>query len=530
MMKYILTLLLLAPLMAISQQWVDATGDTIRVVKVTRTSSTPVYGVVAVKDSTVSFKMTVPVFGTTSAPFTYTYDSVVVIKKVTPVPVDPPPPTGQTFAFNVTQKPFTNVAVPGGKLETWSEQWNVNPGYNKQDGYFRFSWSMLEGAQGQYTFDVFKRQAEMVFARGGRFSFGIMTHYPDAVAPHRLNYDGGYSVYPQYLHDLMQAEPVKDWRASNGAWVPNWNSPAYHERLLALHKALDAYIKQQGWQDRIAYVDIRGYGAFGEWHSYTIADQMSQYPAGTRATEASLRKIVDAHVQGFPDYPLVAMVSAFDCNRLGNTMNPPGIAAYILRASNRWGKLGWRRDNWGATDDYIAQYTVRNTYVVDGMRLDTAIMNRWKYAPVVGEPCCNNNYSQLVAQLKQAGATSLGNGNYTANSTTRPNLIAAGEAIGSRLTIASGSFKDGEVTIEWNNLGNVPLYEAFNVMVELRQGSSIVWSTSAPLVQVLPGKTVQVIRGGAVPRGTFELHIFVKNNYRSYPLGITSSKVAEVRL
>lgn len=421
--------------------------------------------------------------------------------------IDNPPPVTGSFEYTPPTPTYTG-AVPGGKLETWSEQWLTDPGYSKQDGYFRFSWSMLEGAQGQYTFDKFDQQAQLVFNRGGRFGFGIMTHYPDAVIPHRLNYDGGYAVYPQYLHTLMQSESVKDWKASNGAWVPNWNSEAYITRLLALHKALDAHIKSKGWADRISYVDIRGYGAFGEWHSYTIADQMSQYPSGTRATEASLKRIIDAHTEGFPDFPLVALVAAFDAGRLGNTMNPPGVAHYVLTTSNRWGKLGWRRDNWGATDDYLRQYTSGNTYVVNGMRLDTAIMNRYKYAPVVGEPCCHNTYSQLATQLKQAGATSLGNGNISVNSTTRANMKAAADAIGSRLAIKLVKYENGKLYLHWTNTGTAPLYEAFNV---------VIGNVSVPLPKVLPGETVvQEING--VPYG--DMLIEVKNNYRKYPLEV----------
>ena len=38
-----------------------------------------------------------------------------------------------------------------------------------------------------------------------------MTVYPDGRPENGLtSYDGGYSAYPQYLHNLMKAEAVKE--------------------------------------------------------------------------------------------------------------------------------------------------------------------------------------------------------------------------------------------------------------------------------------------------------------------------------
>lgn len=547
-MKKILFFLLLLPLFTVAQQeWIDATGDTIRVERITKTSTSPVWGVVGVKDSTYSVRVTVPVFGTTYVNYTYSYDTVVVRKKqtqptnpgpVTPPPVTNPPIAGTEFKFSITQQPLANMSARQfAGLEQWNDQNYAAPTVRKQDKYFRFSWSMLESGKDQYVWTKFDQEMNDAIDKGQKFSFGIMTHYPDAVSPHRLNYDGGYAVYPLYLHNMMQAEPVKDWKASNGAWVPNWNSEAYITRLLALHKAIDRHMKETVYKgvrysDNINYIDIRGYGAFGEWHSYTIVGDVSQYPSGTRATLASLKRIVDAHTEGFPDYPLVVLVAAFDADRLGNTKNPAGIASYVLRARNKWGLIGWRRDNWGATDSYLKQYTSGNTKVVDGMRLDTAIMNRWKYAPVVGEPCCNANYADLKNQMLQAHAVSVGNGNYSSgDATMKNNVLAAGNASGHLITITGGSFKGGTITVDWENKGNTPSYEAWEVYFELRQGSTVKWSgksAHSPTMK-LPGTWSTTDSFTGLPTGEFDLHVVVKNSVRTYLLPI-SSKVATIKL
>ena len=34
-------------------------------------------------------------------------------------------------------------------------------------------------------------------------------------------------------------------------------------------------------------------------------------------------------------------------------MNPAEVGNYALTTRNAWGPLGWRRDQWGATDNYL---------------------------------------------------------------------------------------------------------------------------------------------------------------------------------
>ncbi len=446
--------------------------------------------------------------------------------------------SAQTSNLNFSVIPYSDPDLnrPGGGAEQWNDQNLVNipvEGSNTRrlDKYFRFSWSMLEGAQGQYIWTKFDQEINDAISKGQKFSFGIMTHYPDAVSPHRLNYDGGYSVYPQYLHNLMQAEPVKDWRASNGAWVPNWNSESYITRLLALHQAINNHIMTGSYngvayRDVINYIDVRGYGAFGEWHSYTIVDNMSQYPAGTRATTTSLNRIIDTHIDGFPSFPLVMLVSAFDGNRLGNTMNPPEVAYHALTRRNNWGLLGWRRDNWGATDAYLRSYTDQNTITVNGMRLDTAIMNRWKYAPIVGEPCCNANYADLENQVRRYRAVSFGNGNFSPNSTINPNIRAASKAAGYRIILEGGNVPSSvstgtsfAVNLLWKNVGITQSYEDWNVRYELKNSAgSAIWSGSSSfqIKMFLPqsnatSHTDNITLPGSVPTGSYTLTVKVSD-------------------
>jgi hypothetical protein len=103
----------------------------------------------------------------------------------------------------------------------------------------------------------------------------------------------------------MQSESVKDWRTGS-TWTPNYNSPSYLTWLLDLNKAINAHIEATTYngvkyKDVVNCIDIRGYGAWGEWHSgYTPNNQVSDYPAGTFPTVATLKAIVDATSRDFP--------------------------------------------------------------------------------------------------------------------------------------------------------------------------------------------------------------------------------------
>ena len=56
----------------------------------------------------------------------------------------------------------------------------------------------------------------------------------------------------------------------------------------------------------------------------------------------------------------------------------------ILTTRNNWGPIGWRRDQWGATDSYLKDYLENNNRSFGGITFKTLIMERWKTAPVTG--------------------------------------------------------------------------------------------------------------------------------------------------
>ena len=457
----------------------------------------------------------------------------------------------QTTSLSFTSIPVADpdLNAPGRGVEQWHDRNDVNvpiEGTNtpRLDIYFRFVWTRIEGPTlGSYTWNYFDSLVNYAIVRKQKMSFGIMQLYPGgAVQDGLVSFDGGLASYPLYLHALMQSETVKDWRTGT-VWTPNYNSTNYQNRLLALHQAIDAHIKSTSfngvpYQNVISCVDIRGYGAWGEWHSgYTINNLVSDYPAGTFPTVASLKKIVDAHTQGFPDFPLVAMIAAFDANWLQNTMNPPEIAYYVLTQRNNWGLIGWRRDQWGATDSYISSYLDNNTRTFGGLVFKDSIMVRWKSAPITGEPpgWNPNGFADLERQVALYHAASFGNGNYgvTPTTTIKTRVRGASKLCGYRLILEGGSLtlngNNLTVALNWKNIGQAPTYENWNVEFELKNSNNqTVWSGQSQFKpkRFLPSSTATVVTDNftSLPAGTFNLNIIIKdpNGYRDpLPLAIT---------
>src|SRR4030095_1661693 len=129
----------------------------------------------------------------------------------------------------------------------------------------------------------------------------------------------------------------------------------------------------------IYYVDIRGYGDFGEWHTYPWTNTE---PAGRKATSATLKTFIDMNLAAFPNYPNVILAGAYDGGNASVT--PPDVTYYALTATNAWGAIGWRRDNWGDPGTSIMLDNNGGSY--NSTAFAPLIMAKYKNALVVGEP------------------------------------------------------------------------------------------------------------------------------------------------
>jgi hypothetical protein len=420
-----------------------------------------------------------------------------------------------------------------------------------QDVYKRsgLRWDELEKEENQYDFRPLDLLFRDAIQKRQKVGFGIMTQLPGQQDGPRDR--GAAYGYPTYLHRRMQSAPEdqRDYISplDPSFWVPNYNSAHYLSRFEALLRAIARHIDTasfQGTPYRYAwgYADIRGYGSWGEWHMVSAAESAASFPRGRRPTAASLKRIIDAHARAFQDVPLVAIISVFDAERLRNTLVPAEVGYHALTLSNRWGKIGWRRDNWGWTDEYLRYWMDLNTGVYRGMRFDTAIMNRWKYAPVIGEGPCGGTakggpcpFYDMPRQVRYYHASMIGNGNFCGeqhDARGRDSMRMAWKLSGYRISlkqvVLDRQVKAGHpfrVRGDWQNTGVAPLYEHWDAWFELedRKTGRKAWSgkSTHSLRLRIPAKNPYVLRDNfnlpkSLEPGTYRLVLTMKdpNGYR----------------
>lgn len=436
--------------------------------------------------------------------------------------------------------PLSNTDLkqtPGRGAEQWHDRKDVNvptEGINLTpfDVYYRRTWNWFEGdTENSWNFDWLRTRVTDAINKKQTFHFGIMSLYMGVDGnTGGVQIGGNWSAVPRYLITKMQSENPKSW-VYGGNHIPNWNSPYYHARCLALNQAVNNWIQTTvisgvAVKHVVGIIDIRLYGNWGEWHSaFGDGFTTNQYPSGTFPTAASLKKIVDSHTQGFPNNPLVAMIAAFDANWLNNTNNPPEIAHYILNvAKNNWGPIGWRRDQWGATDQYLKDYLENNNRSFNGgPAFKGPIMSRYQVAPITGEPPAWNpgDYFDLERQIKLYHATSFGNGNYgvTPNTTIKNRVRAASKLCGYRFKVISANVgpvtADGKlpITMNWQNIGNGNCWQDWNIVYEL-VGTNFLAVSKHKLKFFQPGEPLAVVESfplTGVAAGTYPLRFSVED-------------------
>lgn len=445
------------------------------------------------------------------------------------------PPTSGTYPFNLTKNTASKMRHFAG-FENWNGQNYASFTGGWKDLYFRFCVTdVLQGSNANVSWTRFDREIQKAIIQGAGFSFGFMTVCDSDDFLAMENFDGASSRVPRKWIDEMRAESVKPF-IRNGMHIPNSNSPSFNNNMANFLKLVNTHIETTSfngvkYKDVINYIDIRWYAQWGEWHWGGLFDNVSQFPAGTRPTVDSYKKIIDAHCNAFPNYPLTVLFAGFDANWLPHTMTPPEITSYLLTKTNAWGKIGWRRDQWGQTDNYIRDYLENNTRSFgDSGPFNQIIMERWKYAPVVGEPYGPGaNLSDLRNQVIKYHATSIGNGNYPNNSGSQTQFKAAAEEAGAKISLTKGQLKvstafDFDITMTVENFGICPVYnDRLNIVYELRDsGGNVKWTSNSNWKPVLKIPGTYVIsdhyKVTTVGAGTYSLTGVIKDNYRALPL------------
>lgn len=470
----------------------------------------------------------------------------------------------QTTPIHTTKIPFSNpdLVAPFRGAEQWNTGIAVNvpvQGTNTipYDAYYRFQWYQIETGNRVYDWSLFDQQMQAAITAGQKFSFSVMPTCPGCGGP---QVGGALLGYPGFLHTLMQGEANPDWITPQSTmWVPNWNSVNYLAAVKNFCTDVQTHLSTTSFNgiledNIIGYIDIRLYGAFGEWHDAFIVNQTSDYPTGTKATDATLDSIIMYQAEAFPNHQMELMMAVFDGNYFLNTQTDPQVGVFALRATNHKGLFGWRRDNWGDALDcnpqgtgYINQYLELNTRGFGTLpHMADSIMVRYKSAPIVGEPNngSDNNgstfYYDLPRQVQFYSCNSFGNGNidFTPGANVSSDTFRlASKYAGYREILDTGSYTASppvngafSVIANWKNVGIAPNYEHWNVTYQIRTGKTVLWSgvsSFSPWLFQPSGSDLVVtdnftLSGVAAGVDSLYLIILDPNKYRfPLPLAIT---------
>jgi uncharacterized protein YjdB len=330
----------------------------------------------------------------------------------------------------------------------WTETMNVPC----TDYYNRVNWNSVESSLGVYDFSSISTMAEQARTDPdgkGKLGFGI-----------RSVVETTDHAYPTYMDAQMNS-----WKSNlKTCWVPDWNSPYFLER----HDSLIAALGRQFNNDpRIAYVEIRSYGDWGEWHLNGFENPVLPV---IPIKDSTIYRLIDAYIKAFPNKQLIMMSD-----------NPIGLG-YALSKTGLKYPIGWRRDSW-------CNIQFRN------LSTTTAIFaNRWKTAPVIIESYGGTGVTPKlgVQQIIDYHVSAVGNGNIgdtlTLSTGAKDSIRQSARIAGFRNVLRSVSYpttiipgQSIRINAEWSNIGVAPTYNNWIVNYRLcnRSTGVPVWSRAS---------------------------------------------------
>jgi len=379
----------------------------------------------------------------------------------------------------------------------------------------RVNWSDYERREAEYLFARMDKHFEYCIQYGQKLNIGCFV----TSSNHGITIGGGLCAYPAYVHEALQRSDRKDvkYTTSRGnitRWEPNFENPYFFERYDALLRAFAKYLDgSQTFERRriqrkklVRYIEMRHFGFWGE----------GAYPKKLVPSNSEcLIRFADAFARHFPDVRLLAPTN-------GMVYSPATYDTikdyhfHLLAARNHVGPFGIFRDNWGWDENlsYVQKlFYASNKYEKDGVRLYELLRDRWKLAPVVGEPLQAlpkegfRPYSHLLEQVRYLHPVVIRNCNVSngTKSYVNPSGYNAFDdpkamdnfhkmyaIIGYRYLFTSATItRRGDklaIAADWLNIGLTPTYEEWKVRYLIKDdaGEEIWAGTSSLDLRTLP--------------------------------------------
>lgn len=352
--------------------------------------------------------------------------------------------------------------------------------------YFRLPWAVLEPQEGVYDFSTIEQQLTKL-KPGERIAFGLM---PLDTCCSRTGVDIPRDLIDRSSKGFWVKADPRSWQPIDRVFVPDWNDPVYIARWRALWAEIG---KRYDGDPRIAWVDIRAYGNWGEGHmAGSSVYTWSQIPYGDPTVNL---KGAEPGTLETRTALSMAIVDALPHTRLLAMTDDKPVLTHLLRLNTSI-PIGMRRDSWGAK-------WFESGFIPDDLAdaEKSLIRERWKTAPLIVESygwklVFEAGYDGITRQVEDYHIAAIGNNGFNVQAWTELNpdeqaaLVRAAGRTGYHYVPVSIHYRKSDtscplqVEIAWRNDGVTPLYEPWTVQLRLDKA---VYNATLP--SLLPGDT-----------------------------------------
>ena len=374
----------------------------------------------------------------------------------------------------------------------------ASPWRTPTDLYYRDQvyWGRLERTKGVYDFSVLEAGLKKAGDVKGKFGFRVFSYCPGCWMELREDHESFPPVTPTYLP--VQAGTAKwfdpDGTGPKPGWdisaAPDWNNEAFLSRWEALWAELG---KRYANDPRLGYVDVGGYGKYGEWWVDGAA---------LHITDANGLRMIKAVTTAFPTKHVLI-----------NTMSP---VKFTLAALDANPNLGIRTDSLGCPNMY-SMVTDKYAGRLADMWKTRPFFSEWGTTgdPVVGadqvkkwhvSTTSSHNMRLMYADMNATQKTAYTKAIQTAGFRYAVNKVTIGPLVRGKTTA---------VTTTFANLGSAPTYDGWSVQLWLVDSAGrkvYAKQLAVDLRKYLPGtysKTSYISVPTTLPKGTYTATIAV---------------------
>lgn len=180
--------------------------------------------------------------------------------------------------------------------------------------YARYGWSKLEPEDGVYRFDEIDKNIELLKKKNMMLGIGIgaTVCYNSATSYEQQT--------PEWLFEKYNAQHYDLKIGSDTVKMPVYNDPVFMDKM---QRFLTAFAEHFNGNPNIAFVDMRNYGNWGEWHfSSSVFDG---YKAEHTYTAEDLTNLVDM----FKDFKLPLLMFTSNTNALNYAVDKYGTGVRV---------------------------------------------------------------------------------------------------------------------------------------------------------------------------------------------------------